>query len=141
MATIDSTLCSTPVESTRTATWIIKNFDVLMQEPSDRALQHSTMNIQINPSHDINSDWFIECWPNHLGGRVTRLLVSLGHVSLPRCFPKPGPRVNVSVTAELLDFGGTGVPLGESTGWYEARETVLDLEVPHEKLTSAAHRY
>jgi hypothetical protein len=143
MATIpiDSTLCSTPVKSARRVTWIIEHFDILIQDTCERSFYHPMLNILMTPYGGTSSDWHIECWPKHVGGSVTRLRVCLGNVHFPQCYPKPGPKINVSVTAELLEFGGTGEPLGESTGWYEARKTVLDVEVPHERLTSAADRY
>ncbi len=63
MASIDSTLCTTAEEITHRTTWVIKNFDSLMQEPGQKCLEHLPLDIQINPSEKTSSNWKIYCWP------------------------------------------------------------------------------
>ncbi len=60
----ESSLCSTAEEVTRGTTWIIKNFDSLMQEPGYKCLDHPTLKIQINPSAETSTKWNIYCSPN-----------------------------------------------------------------------------
>jgi hypothetical protein len=140
MATNDSSLCSTAEEITRRTTWIIKNFDSLMQESSGECLEHPTLEIQINSSAETSSNWNIRCWPNNVGRRsgIRNMRLSVDLVLLPRNRFHTGAALNVAVAAKLLDSAGTSEPLGEATGWY--KHFVLDVLFAHEKLLSSAKR-
>jgi hypothetical protein len=76
MATIDSTLCTTAEEVTHRTTWVIKNFDYLMQESGFKCLEHPTLEIQINSSEKTSSNWNLVCSPNSV--RKMNLIVDLG---------------------------------------------------------------
>ena len=143
MATIDSTLCTTAEEVTHRTTWVIKNFDYLMQESSDECLGHPTLEIQINPSEEKISNWNIYCWPK-LGIGNKYLRVKLGWHWHPRNSVQ-GTELNVTVAAKLLDSAGNKVPLKEVTSRYRIQSigsdsNVLDLCVAHEDLLSSADR-
>jgi hypothetical protein len=156
MATNDTSLCSTAEEITRSTTWIIKNFDYLMQESSNECLVHPTFEVQINPSAETSSNWNIRCWPNsdsRLADPHMRLTVSL--VLLPRNRSNTDAALNVAVVAKLLDSAGNKVPLGEKTGRYKVQMPlvgeatgrykvdsahVLFVSMDHDKLLSSAER-
>ncbi len=139
----ESSLCSTAEEITRRTTWIIKNFDILMQEPGQKCLEHPTLEIQINPSEEKISNWNIYCWPK-LGFGNKYLRVKLGWHWRP-CNSGHGTELNVTVAAKLLDSAGNMVPLKEITSRYRIQSigsdsNVLDLCVAHEDLLSSADR-
>jgi hypothetical protein len=140
MTTKESSLCSTAEEITRRTTWIIKNFDSLMQKPGYKCLGHPTLEIQINPSQETSTKWNICCSPNTVnmsGIRNMRLTVSLGvpPVNSVHTYTE----LNVAVAAKLLDSAGNKVPLKEVTGWFK-HGSVLDVLFAHEKLLSSAER-
>ncbi len=140
---MESSLCTTAEEITRRTTWIIKNFDSLMEDSSQKGLRHPTLEIHFNKWERTSTKWNICCWPNIVdrsGIRNMRLTVGLGLLPPNSCHIETA--LNVAVAAKLLDSAGNKVPLKEVTGSYKtgSGSNVLDVDVDHEKLKSSAEK-
>jgi hypothetical protein len=125
---------------------MIKNFPLLMEEPTDgadeEALVYPTLRVPITSFKDKSLEWTIKCWPN-VSGKGMRLLIRLDRAQHPDCLQMVSTtKVRVAVAAKLLDSAGTKEDLVGVTGRYDiAGSDVLNIYVPHVKLTSSADRY
>ncbi len=123
---------------------MIKNFPLLMEEPTDGAdedaLVYPTLRV---PIKDKSLEWTIKCWPN-VSGKGMRLLIRLGRQRGNKLTSIASTtKVRVAVAAKLLDSAGTKEDLGRvAAGRFDtAGSDVLNIYVPHVKLTSSADRY
>jgi hypothetical protein len=128
--------------------WMIKNFPLLMEEPTDGADEDALVcppfRVPIASFKDKSLEWTIKCWPN-VSGKGMRLLIHLGrHPWVNKLTSIASTtKVRVAVAVKLLDSAGTKEDLGRvAAGRYDtAGSDVLNIYVPHVKLTSSADRY
>jgi hypothetical protein len=67
---------------------MIKNFPLLMEEPTDgadeEALVYPTLRVPIASFKEKSLEWTIKCWPN-IAGKGMRLLIRLGRAQPSDC--------------------------------------------------------